>query len=167
MRKALLAAAVALGLLLVFVVGTVFYLSWSACLGGESDALTGFPHYADPESGPSPLMGTCQVRYTTQASRKEVLGYYDQRLRKNGWDVLGYSVTHPYKRGVGGEYDRLSDALKTPESAGGSLTARRDGHNYSVSYEPPNKKNPDLPDDKARVIASVVEKGGKPGAFRD
>ncbi len=63
------AAVVAVGLLVVFVGGSVFYLSWSDCLGGESAALTEFPHYADPQSGPSPLMGTCEVRYTTQASR--------------------------------------------------------------------------------------------------
>jgi hypothetical protein len=112
-------------------------------------------------------MGACEVRYTTQASRGEVLGYYDQRLRKNGWNVLGFQAYHPYKRGIGGEYDRLSDALKTPKSAVVSLTARRDGYNYSVSYEPPNTKDPDLPDDKALVMASVIEKGGKPGAFRD
>ncbi len=166
MRKALLAATVALGLLVVFVVGTVFYLSWSACLGGERAALTGFPHYAEPESGPSPLMGACQVRYTTQASRKEVLSHYDERLRKNGWDVLGYQAYHPYKREIGGEYDRLSDALKTPKAAVASLAARRDGYNYWVSYEPPSKVNPDIPDDEALVMASVVE-GGKPGAFRD
>jgi hypothetical protein len=35
MRKALLAAAVGVGLLVVFVGGSVFYFSWSACLGGE------------------------------------------------------------------------------------------------------------------------------------
>ena len=159
MRKALLAASVALGLLLVFVVGMVFYLSWSACLGGESDALTGFSHYADPESGPSPLMGACEVRYTTQASRKEVLGYYDDHLRKDGWRVLGYDAYHPFKRGVGGEYDRLSDALKTLESAVAGLAARRDGFNYWVRYEPPSKVNPDLPDDQALVSVDVVEGG--------
>lgn len=166
MAKALLAAAVALGLLVVFVGGTVFYLSWSACFGGESAALTEFPHYADPESGPSPLMGACEVRYTTQASRGEVLGYYDERLRQNGWEVLGFQAYHPYKRGVGGEYDRLSSALKTPRSAGAGLASRRDGYNYWVNYEPPSKRNPDLPDDKASVTAYVVE-GGRPVAFRD
>jgi hypothetical protein len=166
MKLAVLAAVVAVGLLIVFVGGWVFYLSWSACLGGERATLEEFPHYADPESGPSPLMGTCQVRYTTKASRQEVLGYYDERLRQNGWEVLGYEAHHPYKRGIGGEYDRLSDALKTPESAGAGLAARRDGYNYWVSYEPPSKKDPDIPDDKALVMASVVE-GGRPGAFRD
>ncbi len=166
MKRALLAAAVAVGLLVVFVGGSVFYLSWSACLGGERAALTEFPHYADPESGPSPLMGACQVRYTTQASRKEVLGYYDERLRKNGWDVLGFQAYHPYKRDIGGEYERLSEALTTPKSAAVSLAARRDGYNYWVNYEPPSKKDPDLPDDKALVTASVIE-GGRPGAFRD
>ena len=54
MGKALLAAAVALGLLVVFVVGMVFYLSWSACLGGESDALMGFPTHQTPRAARSP-----------------------------------------------------------------------------------------------------------------
>ena len=93
MKRALLAAVIAVGLLIVFVGGSVFYLSWSACLGGESATLTEFPHYAEPESGPSPLMGTCQVRFTTQASRKEVLGHYDQRLRNNGWACWGTRST--------------------------------------------------------------------------
>lgn len=166
MRRALLAAAVAVGLLVLFVGGSVFYLSWSACLGGERAALKEFPHYADPESGPRPLQGACEVRYTTKASRKEVLGYYDERLHQNSWEVLGFQAYHPYKRDIGGEYDRLSDALKTPKSAAASLAARRDGYNYWVSYEPPSKVNPDIPDDEALVMASVVE-GGRPGAFRD
>jgi hypothetical protein len=140
----------------------VFYLSWSACLGGERTTLHEFPHYADPESGPSPLMGSCQVRFTTKASRQEVLGYYDERF----WEVLGYEAHHPRKREVGGEYETLSDALKTPKSTGADLVARRDGYNYWVSYESPSKEDPDLPDDKALVIASMVE-GGRPGAFRD
>ena len=94
MRRVLLAAAVAAGLIVVFVGGLVFYLSWSACLGGERAALEEFPHYADPQSGPSPLQGSCEVRYTTEASRKEVLGYYDERLRQNGWNVLGYMTVY-------------------------------------------------------------------------
>jgi hypothetical protein len=166
MRQALLAAAVAVGLLLLFVSGSVFYLSWSACLGGERAALKEFPHYAEPESGPRPLQGTCEVRYTTEASRKELLGYYDERLHQNGWRVLGYEAYHPFKREIGGEYDRLSEALETPETAAASLAARRDGYNYWVSYEPPSKKDPDIPDEKALVMANVVE-GGRPGAFRD
>lgn len=125
-----------------------------------------FAHYGDPRSKPYPSQGSCNVRYGTQASRNEVLGYYDERLRKNGWEVLGFQAYHPYKRGVGGEYYRLSDALKAPKSAVASLAARRDGYNYWINYEPPNKGNPDLPDDRALVTASVIE-GGKPGAFRN
>ena len=167
MKRALLAGVVAVGLLVVFVGGSVFYLSWSACLGGERAALTEFSHYADPESGPSPLMGACEVRYTTQASRGEVLGYYDQRLRKNGWNVLGYMTVYRPPKGMELPVKQLSKLLEAPESAGGSLTARRGNYNYSVSYEPPNTKDPDLPDDRALVMSSVIEKGGKPGAFRD
>ena len=166
MGRALLAAAAGVGLLVLFVGASVFYLSWSACLGGERAILEEFPHYADPQSGPRPLQGTCEVRYTTEASRKDVLGYYDERLHQNGWRVLGYEAHHPFKRGIGGEYDRLSDALKTPESAAASLAARREGYNYWVSYEPPSDVNPDLPDNKALVMVFVVE-GGRPGAFRD
>ena len=167
MGKALLAAGVALGLLAALVVGTVFYLSWSACLGGESDALTGFPHYAEPESGPSPLLEACEVRYTTGASRKEVLGYYDEHLREDGWNVLGYMTVDRPPKGMEMPAKKLSTLSEAPESAGGILTARRGNYNYSVSYEPPNKEDPDLPDDKALVMASVIEKGGVPGAFRD
>ncbi len=98
MKRALLAAVAAVGLLVVFVGGSVFYLSWGACLGGERAALTEFSNYADPEGGPSPSMGACQVRYTTRASRSEVLGHYDERLRSNGWDVLGYQAHHSRTR---------------------------------------------------------------------
>ncbi len=163
MRRAVLAAV---GLVVLFVGGSVFYLSWSACLGGERAALKEFPHYAVPESGPRPLQGTCEVRYTTEASRKEVLGYYDERLRQHGWRVLGYDAYHPFKRGIGGEYDQLSDALETPKSAVASLAARRNGYNYWVSYEPPSKVNPDLPEGEA-LVRVYVREGGLPGAFRD
>ncbi len=157
-----LAAVVAVGLLVVFVGGSVFYLSWSACLGGERVALTEFPHYADPESGPRPSTQlTCEVRYTTNASRNEVLVYYDESLRKHGWRPVEppyspYRAAHPFKRGNHGEYDRLSDALKTPMSWGRGLTARRDGYAYDVEYWPPSKKLADYPDDKATVTAHVV-----------
>lgn len=157
MKQALLAGIVAVGLFVVFVGGSVFYMSWSACLGGESATLSEFPHYADPERGPSPLMGLCEVRYTTEASKREVLGHYDERLRQNGWNGLEFHAYHPYERGVGGEYALLSEALKTPRAAVVSLAARRDGYDYRVTYEPPDKKDPDLPDDRALVTVSVSE----------
>jgi hypothetical protein len=168
MRQALLAAAVAVGLLVLFVGGSVFYLSWSACLGGERAALKEFPHYADPQSGPSPLQGTCRVRYTTEASRKEVLGYYDERLRKNDWEVLGFHTPYLPKgmKETQATGKRLSDLWELPQSAGGALVAYRDGYRYWVEYLPPSKEDPDVPDDKALVTASVGE-GGRPGGFRD
>ena len=164
MGKALLAAAAAPGMLVVFVVGAVFYVSWSACLGGERDALTGFPHYADPQIGPRPSTQlTCEVRYTTKAGRKEVLVYYDEHLRKDGWKPVEppyspYRAAHPYERGAHGEYRRLSDALATPKSWGGGLTAHRDNYTYDVEYWPPGKGLADYPDDKATVTAYVVER---------
>lgn len=161
-----IAAAVAVGLVVLFVGGSVFYPSWSACLGGEGAVLDEFAHHGGTRGDPYPSQGSCVVRYGTRAGRSEVLGHYDQQLRKNGWEVLGFQAYHPYRRGVGGEYDRLSGALKTPESAVAGLAARRNGYNYWVSYEPPNERDPDLPDDRALVTASVIE-GGEPGAFRD
>lgn len=163
MKRALLAAVLAAGLLLVFVGGSVFYLSWSACLGGERAALTEFPHYAEPQIGPRPsTQGTCEVRYNTKASRKEVLVYYDKSLRKHGWRPVKapyspYRAAHPFKRGIHGEYDQLSEALKTPKSWGAGLTAHRDGYTYNVEYLPPSKGHPDLPQDKALVTAYVAE----------
>ena len=62
---------------------------------------------------------------------------------------------------------KLSTLSEASESAGGILPARRGNYNSSVSYEPPNKEDPDLPDDEELVMASVIEKGGVPGAFRD
>jgi hypothetical protein len=148
-------------LLVVFVGGWVFYLEWRACLGGESSVLKEFPHYADPQSGPSPVLGTCQVRYTTEASRKEVLGYYDERLRKNGWEVLGFQTVYRPPKGMAMPVERLSDLSEAPESAGGSLAARRDGYDYRVSYEPRSKENPDpqIPEGKALVICGVTDGG--------
>ena len=111
-------------------------------------------------------MGTCQVRYTTEASRKELLGYYDDQLRTNGWEVLGFLTVYRPPKGMEMPLKRLSNLSEAPQSAGGSLAARRGRYNYHVSYEPPSKEDPDLPDDKALVRAYVVE-GGRPGAFRD
>ena len=82
--------------------------------------------------------------------------------------MLGYmTVGRPPRGDRGDTAKKLSTHSEAPESAGGILTARRGNYNYSVSYEPPNKEDPDLPDDKALVMASVIEKGGVPGAFRD
>jgi hypothetical protein len=168
MGRAILAAVAGVGLLVLFVGGWVFYLSWSDCLGGERATLEEFPHYADPESGPRPLQGTCEVRYTTEASRKEVLDYYDERLRKNGWEVLGFHTSY-LPKGMKEEEatgKRLSDLWELPQSAGGALVAYRDGYRYWVEYYPPSKEDPDVPDDEALVTASVSE-GGRPGGFRN
>jgi hypothetical protein len=168
MMRFVLAAVVAVGLLVIFVGGLVFYLSWSACLGGERTALREFAHYGDPRSKPYPSEGSCDVRYTTEASRKEVLGYYDERLRQHGWEVLGFHTPYLPKgmKETEATGKRLSELWELPRSAGGTLVAHRDGYNYWVEYYPPSKEDPDVPDDKALVMASVVE-GGRPGGFGD
>ncbi len=98
------------------------------------------------------------------------MGVREDRARRYPHKAVGFGL---FVCGDAGEEDDCtweggveSEALETPESAAASLAARRDGFNYWVSYEPPSKKDPDIPDDKALVMASVVE-GGRPGAFRD
>jgi hypothetical protein len=85
------------------------------------------------------------------------LGYYDDLLRQHGWEVQGYQTMYLPKGMVEREAagKRLSDLWELPQSAGGTLVARRDGYSYWVSYEAPNKEDPDLPDDKALVRVSA------------
>jgi len=51
MGRALLAAVAGVGLLVLLIGGSVFYLSWSACLGGERAALEEFPTTPIPRAG--------------------------------------------------------------------------------------------------------------------
>jgi hypothetical protein len=168
MKRALLAALVGAGLLVVFVGGLVFYLVWSGCIGGERAALKEFAHYCDSQSEPYPGEASCNVRYTTEASRKEVLSYYDERLRRHGWEVLGFHTPYLPKgmKETDATGQRLSELWELPRSAGGALVARRDGYNYWVEYLPPSKEDPHVPDDRALVTASVAV-GGRPGGFGD
>ncbi len=149
--------AVAIGGLLVlsvlaFVGGSYLLSDLSDCSGQERAIVEEYPHYDDRRIATYPWTFSCSVRYTTDASRKEVLGYYDELLRQEGWEVMGVQ-TASGRRYVSGK--RLSDLWGLPQSAGGILVARRDGHSYWVGYEPPNTEDPDLPDDEALVRVSA------------
>jgi hypothetical protein len=146
-----------LALAALIFVGSYVLSSLSDCSGKERAIVEEYPHYGDRRIATYPWTISCSVRYTTEASRKEVLGHYDNQLRQHGWEVMGYQTMYLPKgmeeREAAGK--RLSDLWELPQSAGGTLVARRDGYSYWVSYEAPNKEDPDLPDDKALVRVSA------------
>ena len=79
------------------------------CSAGELAALTELPRHDGLPHEPGPVGPGdehCNVRYTVDAPREEVLAYYSERLGENGWEV-------------------------EPEGAT-MLTARRDGYRLRV-----------------------------------
>src|SRR5918992_6078815 len=86
----LLGVAALAGLLLVVLLG-LLALQMLVFGGGCSDEaraiLEEFPHYGDRRIEPYPGEASCNVRYPTAARREEVLGYYEEQLRENGWEV--------------------------------------------------------------------------------
>lgn len=153
-HKGLVAVVGGLSALLaaVFVGGSYVLSTLSDCSGRERAIVEEYPHHSDRRIATYPWTFSCSVRYTTDASRREVLGYYDGLLRREGWEVMGFQ-TASGRRYVSGK--RLSGLWRLPESAGGVLVARRGGYSYWVSYEPPNKEDPDLPNDEALVVVLV------------
>ena len=55
----------------------------------------------------------------------------------------------------------MSELSEASESADGTLVAhlvaRRNGYDYYVRYEAPNKKSSDFPDSKARVTVTAYD----------
>jgi hypothetical protein len=156
MRRAVFLLAALVVVLLLFGV-SVFVVSYVISdmreySGRERTIVERYPHYGGRHIATYPWTFSCSVRYTTRADRREVLGYYDEMLHRNGWEVLGFQ-TAAGRRFVAGK--RLKDLWDLPASAGGVLVARQDGYSYWVSYEPPNREEPDLPDDKALVTVSA------------
>lgn len=98
MNIVLLGAFALAGLLLVALVGL---LALGTLFGGCSDkgraVLEEFPHYGDRRIEPYSGEVSCNVRYPIDASREEVLGYYDEQLRENGWEVVGFWAADPPK----------------------------------------------------------------------
>ncbi len=164
-HKKIMVAAVIGGLLvlsaLVFVGGSYVLSAVSDCSGQERAIVEEYPHHGDRRIATYPWTFSCGVRYTTDASRKDVLSYYDELLRREGWQVMGFQTTLRREH-VSGE--RLLDLWDLPASAGGTLVARRDGYSYWVSYESPNTEDPDLPDDEALVM--VIANDHPPSASR-
>jgi len=166
--KGLAVLAVVLGLsaLLASVsAGGSYVLSGlSDCSGEERAIVEEYEHHGGRRIATYPWTFSCSVRYTTDASRKEVIGYYDDLLRREGWEVMGFQTSSGRRYESG---KRLSGLWGLPRSVGGVLVARRDDHSYWVSYEPPNKEDPDLPDDEALVIVSANDHPPPASRFQD
>lgn len=148
----------------VFVGGSYLLSDLSDCSGQERAIVEEYPHHGGRRIATYPWTFSCGVRYTTDASRKDVLGYYDELLRREGWQVMGFQ-TASGRRYASGE--RLSDLWGLPESAGGTIVARRDGYSYRVSYEPPSTEDPDLPDHDALVMVSANDHPPPASRFRE
>ena len=153
---------IALTVVAVLAVGLLFGGSYvlsalSDCSGNERAIVGHYPHYDNRHIATYPWTFSCSVRYTTTATRKEALGYYADMLRQNGWEVMGYQTMYVPKgmREDQARGKRPSDLWGLPRSAGGTLVASRNGYSYWVSYEPPNREDPDIPNDKALVTVSA------------
>jgi hypothetical protein len=148
-----------LGLVGLIFGGSYVLSSLSDCSGKERAIVEHYPHYGDRHIATYPWTFSCSVRYTTKASRKEVLVYYDDLLDRHGWEIMGYQTMYVPKgmKESQAKGNRLSDLWELPLSAGGTLAASRDGYSYWVSYEPPNREDPDIPNDKALVMVSASD----------
>lgn len=109
--------ATAAGLVALLALGTAAGLGFGGCSGsdcrGEDRAIyEEFPQYGgqDVELGPAGPGANCNARFPSTAPREEVLTYYSERLRENGWEV---------------------------EVIGANLYGRRDGYAYRVEHGGP------------------------------
>jgi hypothetical protein len=174
-RKRLVAVlATVLGGLLtlsvLFFVGAYVFSVLGDCSGKERALVKEYPHYHRSAAFDPTELFSCQVSYHTEASRKEVLSYYDKLLRQNNWKVVGFRAYYypkgmedPSKRPpkiVTGK--RLSDLSEAPESAEVSLFALRDGYGYWVTYRPPNEMDSVF----ARTSVSILVRDHPPPASR-
>jgi hypothetical protein len=139
-RWGLLVAAGLLALLVLGFVGAwwgIRELTPFGCSSQERAILEEFAHYADQHFDPFSGESSCHVRYATDASRDEILTYYDERLREEGFEYWPRE-----------EMRFWGSDPKTKEKAGSQqpsdlaqgmagLVACRGGYEYSVEYNPP------------------------------
>ena len=148
----------------------VLGLLGGGCPSGQRAVLQEFDHYEPHWTGPYAAEASCNARYTTQGSREDVLGYYDKRLRENGWEVGGYWAADP-PQGIEVFGEQLSDLAQAPEEGVRSgLEARRGDYSYSVEYYPPGSPvvgaEAGGSEDEAMVVVAVTDEpraGGKVG----
>jgi uncharacterized membrane protein (UPF0127 family) len=113
--------------------------SLGGCPSEEQSVIEAFPHYSgEQQESPYFEEDYCIVRYATDASRNELLTYYDEQLRENGFEYYPQREER-FWTGVPETNDiaiseRPSDL---PQGRGGLFTACRDGYSYSIAYYPP------------------------------
>jgi hypothetical protein len=136
------------------------------CSAEERAVYEEFSHYGDRQLEPYSGEVSCNARYPTRASRDEILGYYDEQLRVNGWEVGGYWAADPPK-GIEVFGEQLSDLSEAPELVGGGLGARGDDYRYAVTYSPPGAGDPGGTPEGEKISAEdaevVVEVTNAPG----
>ena len=126
-----------LGAFFFMPISFILGLGGAGCGNDERAVLEEFPHYGDQQFTPFSGEVSCHVRYATDASRDEVLIYYEEQLREHGWEAMWpfgfFSAADPKtKDKTGGE--RLSDL---PEGWAGEVRVCRGGYGYGVEYWPP------------------------------
>ena len=134
-----------MGFLVVLVLGFVG-AGWGikelmplGCSSQERAILEEFPHYGDRHFEPFSGESACIVRYATDATRDEVLTYYDERLHEEGFEYwpreeMRFWGAEPKTKDKA-EGEQPSDL---PQGMAG-LVACRGGYEYSVEYNPPPK----------------------------
>jgi hypothetical protein len=159
---------IAAGLLTLLVLGYL-WMAWFlpertvfGCSHGERAVLEEFPHYGDQQQVRTHSAEvSCVASYTLRVTRSEVLSYYDERLRENGWEVGGYWAANP-PQGIEVFGEKLSDLEETPEEGVRSgLEARRDDYSYAVEYYPPGSPASSAEaggsEDEAMIVVSVTD----------
>ena len=137
-----------LGLFLLLGLGSLgvwgyVVLTGLGCSEAEKAVYKEFPQYGgrDIEPEANTGFGTCFASYQTRASKQKVQGYYESRLRENGWRI----VRKPSPAGLAPpEKTVISEPVpgepgktrEVPVGDGGELiVAERGNYFYQVSYE--------------------------------
>ncbi len=159
---------IVVGLLTLLILGYL-WMAWFlpertvfGCSRGERAVLEEFPHYvAQQQVRTHSAEVSCVASYTLRVTRSEVLSYYDERLRENGWEVGGYWAANP-PQGIEVFGEKLSDLEETPEEGVRSgLEARRDDYSYAVEYYPPGSPAVSAEaggsENEAMIVVSVTD----------
>ena len=173
-RRSFLIAAGLLPLLVLGYLWVAWFLPESTVVGcsrEERAILEEFPHYGDQQQVRTHSAEvSCIASYTLRVTRSEVLSYYDERLRENGWEVSGYWAANP-PQGIEVFGEKLSDLEEAPEEGVRSgLEARRDDYGYAVEYYPPGSPTISAQaggsEDEAMIIVSVTDALGAGGKVK-
>ena len=171
-RGLMLALAIVVWMFVLFIGAwwSIRELTGIGCSSGERAAINEFPHYGDSQAEPYSGEVSCNAKYVTDATRDEVLGYYEDRLLENDWEILGVWAADPPK-GIEFFGERLSDVSEAPEEVRAGLGARQGDYRYGVTYHPPEEGmavEADVPEselsgDEAFVLVEVTDEPEPPG----